>query len=71
MGTSRVGSVGWQQTKSGDSKEVQPEIVLVFLSVESETNILYVNINFTGNLLLGFGRYCGKVLPEPAVFHLF
>ena len=38
------------------------------MSVESETNILYVNINFTGNLLLGFGRYCGKVLPEPAVF---
>ena len=37
------------------------EVVLAFLSVESKTNILYVNINFTGNLLLGFGRYCGKV----------
>ena len=47
------------------------EIALVFLSVESKTNILYVNINFNGNLFLGFGRYCGKVLPEPAVFHLF
>ena len=47
------------------------EIVLAFLSVESKTNILYENINFTGNLLLGFGKYCGKVLPEPAVFHLF
>ena len=47
------------------------EIVLVFLSVESKTNILYVNTNFTGNLLLGFGRYCGKVLPEPAAFHIF
>ena len=46
-------------------------MVLAFLSVESKTNILYVNINFTGNLLLGFGRYCSKVLPEPAVFHLF
>ena len=33
--------------------------------------ILYVNLNFTGNLLLGFGRYGGKVLPEPPVFHLF
>ena len=42
------------------------EIVLAFLSVESKTNI-----NFTGNLLLGFGRHCGKALPEPAVFHLF
>ena len=47
------------------------EIVLAFLSVKSKTNILDVNINFTGNLLLGFGRYSGKVLPEPAVFHLF
>ena len=34
--------------------------------------MVYVNINFTGHLLLGFGRYCGKVLPkQPAVFHLF
>ena len=33
--------------------------------------MLYVNLNFTGNLLSGFGRYCGKTLPEPAVFHLF
>ena len=49
------------------------EIVLAFLSVESKTNILYVNyvnINFTENLLLGFDRYCGKVLREPVVFHL-
>ena len=47
------------------------EIVLAFLSVESRTNTLYININFTGNLLLGFGRYCSKVLPEAAVIHLF
>ena len=47
------------------------EIVLAVLSFESKTNILYVNINFIGNLLLGFGRYWGKVLAEPAVFHLF
>ena len=38
------------------------EIVLAFLSVESKTNILYVNINFIGNLLLGFGRYYCKML---------
>ena len=47
------------------------EIVLAFFLFESKTNILYVNKNFIGNLLLGFGRYWGKVLPEPAVFHLF
>ena len=46
-------------------------LVLAFLSVQSKTNILYVNISFTGNLVLGFGRYCCKVLPDPAVFHLF
>ena len=28
-------------------------------------------MNFTGNLILEFGKYCGKVVPEPAVFHLF
>ena len=43
-------------------------MVLVFLSVEIKANILYVNINLPGNLLLGFCRYCGKVLPETAVF---
>ena len=32
-------------------------------------NILYVNLNFTGNLFFGFGRYYGKVVPEPAVSH--
>ena len=47
------------------------EIVLVFLPVERKTNVLYVNINLTGNLLFGFGRYCGKVVPEPAVSHPF
>ena len=47
------------------------KIVLAFLSVESKTNILYVRMNLTGNLPLGFGRYCDKVLLEPAVFHLF
>ena len=35
---------------------VQYEIVLDLLSVESKTNVLYVNKNFTGNLVLGFGR---------------
>ena len=40
---------------------------LPFLQVESKTNILYVNINFTGFFFFfGFGRYCGKVVPEPA-----
>ena len=33
-------------------------------------SLLYVSINFTGHLLLEFGRYCSKVLPELAVFHL-
>ena len=42
------------------------EIVLAFLPVESKTNMLYVNINFTGNLFFGFGRYRGKVVPELA-----
>ena len=27
--------------------------------------MIYVNIYFTEILLLGFGRYCGKLLPEP------
>ena len=44
------------------------EIVLAFLSVESKINVLYVNINFTRNLLLEFGRYWGKVLTEATVF---
>ena len=47
------------------------EIVLPFLPVESKTNILYVNINLTGNLFFGFGRYGGKVVPEPADSHPF
>ena len=47
------------------------ETVLAFLSVESKTKILYVNINMTGSLLSGFGRHCGKIVPEPAIFHLF
>ena len=41
------------------------------MSAESKTNIVYVNINLTGNLLLGFRKYCGKALPEAADFHLF
>ena len=45
------------------------EIVLAFLPVQSKTNILYVNMNFTGKLLFRFGGYCGKVFPEPAVSH--
>ena len=40
-------------------------MVLAFSLVESKTNILFVNINFIGNLLLEFSKYCGKVLPEP------
>ena len=28
-------------------------------------------IHFIGNLFFGFGRYCGKVVPEPAVSHPF
>ena len=47
------------------------EIVLAFLPVESKTNIFYVDINFPGNLFVGFGRYCGKVVPEPTVYHPF
>ena len=30
------------------------EIFLAFLPVETMTNILYLNINFAGNILLGF-----------------
>ena len=47
------------------------EIVLAFLPVESKTSIFYVNIKFTGNLFSGLGRYCGKVVPEPASSHPF
>ena len=47
------------------------KIVLTFLLVESKTNILYVNINFTGNLFFEFGRYCGKVFPKPIVSNPF
>ena len=46
------------------------EIALAFLPVEGDTNILHVNINFTGNLFFGFGRYCGKVFPD-TVSHIF
>ena len=46
-------------------------IFLAFLPVESKTNILYVNMYFIGNLFFGFGRYCGKVFPEPVIFHHF
>ena len=47
------------------------EFVLAFFPVESKTNILYVNIHYTGNLFFGFRRYCGKVFLEPAVSHPF
>ena len=47
------------------------EIVLTYFLVESKTNIIYVNINFTGNLYFVFGRYCGNVVPERAVSHPF
>ena len=33
------------------------EIVSTFLSIESKTSILYVNMDFTGNLFLRFGRF--------------
>ena len=46
------------------------EIFLAFLPVKSKIDILYVNINFTGNLFFGFNRYCGKVVLEPVVSHL-
>ena len=46
------------------------EIVLAFLPVERQTDMLSVNTFFTGNLLLEFGGYYGKVVPEPRVFHL-
>ena len=45
------------------------EIVLPFLPVESKANILHVNINFTGNLFLVFGRCCGEVVAEPTDSH--
>ena len=38
-----------------------------FWPIESKTNILHVNMGFAGNLFCGFGRYCGKIVPEPAV----
>ena len=44
---------------------------IAFLPVESKTNILSVNIIFTENLFFGFHRYCGEVVPEPAVSHPF
>ena len=47
------------------------EIVLPFLLVESKTNILDININFTGNSFFGFDRYSGKVVPKPADSHPF
>ena len=47
------------------------EIVLAFSSVESKSNALYLNINSTENLVLGFGRYCGKVIPKLVVFPFF
>ena len=37
-----------------------------FLPVESKTrNILYVNINLTGNLYFEFGRYSVKLSQNP------
>ena len=39
----------------------------LLLPIESKTNILHVNMSFTGNLFSGFGRYCGKIIPELAV----
>ena len=33
--------------------------------------IYFLNMNFTGNLFLGFSRYWDKLYPEYAVFHLF
>ena len=53
------------------SKWSQGSIILSgrrWLPVESKTNTLYVNTDFTGNLFYRFGRYCGKVFPEPVPF---
>ena len=47
------------------------EIVLAFLLVESKTNVLYVNINYTRNYFLYSVDTVGKVFWESAVFHLF
>ena len=47
------------------------EITLAYFLVESKKNILYVNINFTGNLYFVFSRYCGNVVPERALSHSF
>ena len=47
------------------------KIISTLLSMESKTTILYVNMNFTGNLFLGFSRYCDKLYLESTVFHLF
>ena len=63
--------VSWYKFLNSVILKTLNEIVLNFLSGESKTNVLYVNINFTGNVHLGFSRYCDKVLQEPAVFHLF
>lgn len=52
------------------------------MSVESKTNLLYVNIYtfifillliyiYILDLFFGFGRDCNKVFPEPAALHLF
>ena len=41
------------------------------VTVGIKTNIIYVDISFTGNLSFGFGRYCGKVFTESAVSHPF
>ena len=48
-----------------------PKFQWAFLPVESKTNLLYININFTGNLFFGFTRYCSKVFLEPTVSHPF
>ena len=46
-------------------------MVLAFLPVKIKTNILYVNINFTGNVFFVCGRCCGKVGPGSDVSHRF
>ena len=45
--------------------------LLVTFFIWKMKNVLFVNTHFTGNFYGGFGRFCGKVFPETAIFYLF
>lgn len=47
------------------------EIVLTLFSVESNKNILYISISFTGNAFFGFSRYRWILFPEPLFLNIF